>query len=172
MSNTLEKQIEKISDYFIGMKKENTNINGVSQSITRIEVDFQPKFENQPWNVFGYPNNVSEREQKIKCVKRKSNDYVYFVFGLSQEVTFLDLIKHVEDIVKVNKIIEDKTELLKSKSSELIKLFSELEYDELKTLTFKYKPKRKKKTDIVLKEEVKEETIIIKPEEIKSDENF
>ncbi len=133
---------------FLGMKKENTVLNGVTETITRIEIDFKSGISNYRWQMFGLPDNVPVNEQTIKCVKRKSDDEVYYLFSTSKEVGFIELIKHAQAIIDVNSSIEEKRNLLSLKIEELTKLFSELEYSELKTLTFKYKQKRKKNVKV------------------------
>jgi hypothetical protein len=157
--SSLEKHIENIGWRFLGMKKERSVINGATEIITRIEIDFKPGISDPDyrWQIFGLPNNVPVNEQVIKCVKRKSEDHVYYLFSTTKDIGFIELIKHAQTIVDVNTSIEEKRSLLALKIEELTKLFSELEYNELKTLTFKYKQKRKK--NVVIKEEIVEQEI-------------
>ena len=148
MGNSLEKHIENIGWRFVGMKKENTVLNGITVTLTRIEIDFKSSIPNYGWHVFGLPNNVSVKQQTIKCVKRESNDDVYWLFSDAKDIGFLELIKHAQMIIDVNTSIEEKRNLLALKIEELTKLFSELEYNELKSLTFKYKAKKKKNVKV------------------------
>jgi len=145
--DSLEKHIEEIGNRFLGMKKENTNINGVNEILTRIEIDFKSDSPNFIYTTFGFPNNVPVNEQIIKCVKQKGDNEIYYLFSTSKDIGFIDLIKHAEKIIDINSSIEKKRNLLTLKIEELTKLFGKLEYNELKTLTFKYKEKRKKNVE-------------------------
>jgi len=142
---TLEEQINKLGDRFIGMSRDNTTAeNGRPVRFTRIEVDLRSNVPDYKWQIFSSPIEAPIELQVIKVIKRDSNDSVYHIFSTEENVEFSHLIDHAQLIVDTNVDMEKKMVLIKEKMNELSDLFQKLSYKELSTLTFNYKKNKSK----------------------------
>jgi hypothetical protein len=142
MNSKLETGIENIGWRFLGMKKM-----AGPDTIIRVEIDFKSSVPRYKWDVFGYPQDVAVSRQTIKTAKRKSEDDVYYIYSTDSSISFVDLLKHAQVIIDVNTAVEERRSLLAKKIEELTSLFSQLEYGELETLSFKWKKKKKSPAD-------------------------
>lgn len=119
--------------------------NGKNKYLSRIEVNFGSNVKKHQWSVFGHPINMDEEQQQIRIVKKRSDDSVFYLFSIDENIDFVDLISHAITIVNVNSEMEKKMILMQEKINELGELFQNLTYNELTTLKFVYKaPKNKK----------------------------
>jgi hypothetical protein len=147
---TIDEGIKLLGERFLGMNKEPIQLddNGKNKLLSRIEVDFHSDVKSHKWSVFGHPINTDEEIQQIRVIKKRSNDSVYYLISLDNEIDFVDLISHAMTIVNVNNEMEKKMILMQEKMNELGILFNDLAYNELKTLKFNYKTSKKKKQQI------------------------
>jgi hypothetical protein len=159
---TLDEGIKSLGKRFIGMNKDVVSVDeNTVKNLSRIEVDFKSNVPKFRWSVFGNPINSDEEIQDIRVVKKASNDDIYFLVTINDNIGFSDLITHAQTIVEVNSEMEQKMSLMQQKLHEISILFKDLSYNELKTLKFSYKKKNKK--NIVENEQVKDEKIFIPP---------
>lgn len=111
----IQQRLNKLKPYVKGMRFVNT---------TSV-VDVQLK-EN--WNII---------DSKIILVKRGKSEENYFMFYSEDEnISFDDILDHVEKIINLNIENEKKLELIKVKIEELKKHFETKSLDVLKTLKF------------------------------------
>ena len=111
--------------------------------------------------------------------QRENDDRIYYCAPMNQ-VDADDVFVSIRDTINYNIDMEKKVELFQVKVNELQNIFSELDYEELVTIEFKYKKKKKgntkKQNQKVIEEEipeniVEESDIIDKDEELVEEHN-
>ena len=111
--------------------------------------------------------------------QRENDDRIYYCAPMNQ-VDADDVFVSIRDTINYNIDMEKKVELFQIKVNELQNIFSELDYEELVTIEFKYKKKKKgntkKQNQKVIEEEipeniVEESDIINKDEELVEEHN-
>ena len=111
--------------------------------------------------------------------QRENNDRIYYCAPMNQ-VDADDVFVSIRDTINYNIDMEKKVELFQVKVNELQNIFSELDYEELVTIEFKYKKKKKgnakKQNQKVIEEEipeniVEESDIINEDEELVEEHN-
>lgn len=111
--------------------------------------------------------------------QRENDDRIFYCAPLNQ-VDADDVFSSIRDTINYNIDMEKKVELFQVKVNELQNIFSELDYEELVTIEFKYKKKKKgntkKQNQKVSEEEipeniVEESDIIDKDEELVEERN-
>lgn len=94
--------------------------------------------------------------------QRENDDRIYYCAPMNQ-VDADDVFVSIRDTINYNIDMEKKVELFQVKVNELQNIFSELDYEELVTIEFKYKKKKKgntkKQNQKVIEEEIPENTI-------------
>ena len=111
--------------------------------------------------------------------QRENDDRIFYCAPLNQ-VDADDVFSSIRDTINYNIDMEKKVELFQVKVNELQNIFSELDYEELVTVEFKYKKKKKgntkKQNQKVIEEEipeniVEESDIINEDEELVEEHN-
>lgn len=110
--------------------------------------------------------------------QRENDDRIFYCAPLNQ-VDADDVFSSIRDTINYNIDMEKKVELFQVKVNELQNIFSELDYEELVTVEFKYKKKKKankKQSQKVIEEEipeniVEESDIIDEDEELVEEHN-
>ena len=111
--------------------------------------------------------------------QRENDDRIYYCAPMNQ-VDADDVFVSIRDTINYNIDMEKKVELFQVKVNELQNIFSELDYEELVTIEFKYKKKKKgntkKQNQKVIEEEipeniVEESDIINEDEELVEERN-
>ena len=111
--------------------------------------------------------------------QRENDDRIYYCAPMNQ-VDADDVFVSIRDTINYNIDMEKKVELFQVKVNELQNIFSELDYEELVTIEFKYKKKKKgntkKQNQKVIEEEipeniVEESDIINEDEELVDEDN-
>ena len=111
--------------------------------------------------------------------QRENDDRIYYCAPMNQ-VDADDVFVSIRDTINYNIDMEKKVELFQVKVNELQNIFSELDYEELVTVEFKYKKKKKgntkKQNQKVIEEEipeniVEESDIIDNDEELVDEDN-
>ena len=111
--------------------------------------------------------------------QRENDDRIYYCAPMNQ-VDADDVFSSIRDTINYNIDMEKKVELFQVKVNELQNIFSELDYEELVTIEFKYKKKKKgntkKQNQKVIEEEipeniVEESDIINEDEELVEEHN-
>lgn len=111
--------------------------------------------------------------------QRENNDRIYYCAPMNQ-VDADDVFVSIRDTINYNIDMEKKVELFQVKVNELQNIFSELDYEELVTIEFKYKKKKKgntkKQNQKVIEEEIpenieEESDIINEDEELVEEHN-
>ena len=111
--------------------------------------------------------------------QRENDDRIYYCAPMNQ-VDADDVFVSIRDTINYNIDMEKKVELFQVKVNELQNIFSELDYEELVTIEFKYKKKKKgntkKQNQKVIEEEipeniVEESDIINEDEELVEEHN-
>lgn len=111
--------------------------------------------------------------------QRENDDRIYYCAPMNQ-VDADDVFASIRDTINYNIDMEKKVELFQVKVNELQNIFSELDYEELVTIEFKYKKKKKgntkKQNQKVIEEEipeniVEESDIIDNDEELVDEDN-
>ena len=111
--------------------------------------------------------------------QRENDDRIYYCAPLNQ-VDADDVFSSIRDTINYNIDMEKKVELFQVKVNELQNIFSELDYEELVTIEFKYKKKKKgntkKQSQKVIEEEIpenitEESDIIDEDEELVEEHN-
>ena len=111
--------------------------------------------------------------------QRENDDRIFYCAPLNQ-VDADDVFSSIRDTINYNIDMEKKVELFQVKVNELQNIFSELDYEELVTIEFKYKKKKKgnakKQNQKVIEEEiteniVEESDIINEDEELVEEHN-
>ena len=110
--------------------------------------------------------------------QRENDDRIYYCAPMNQ-VDADDVFVSIRDTINYNIDMEKKVELFQVKVNELQNIFSELDYEELVTVEFKYKKKKKankKQSQKAIEEEIPENTveesdIINKDEELVEEHN-
>ena len=111
--------------------------------------------------------------------QRENDDRIYYCAPMNQ-VDADDVFVSIRDTINYNIDMEKKVELFQVKVNELQNIFSELDYEELVTIEFKYKKKKKgntkKQNQKVIEKEipeniVEESDIIDKDEELVEERN-
>ncbi len=94
--------------------------------------------------------------------QRENDDRIYYCAPMNQ-VDADDVFVSIRDTINYNIDMEKKVELFQVKVNELQNIFSELDYEELVTIEFKYKKKKKgntkKQNQKVIEEEITENTV-------------
>lgn len=93
--------------------------------------------------------------------QRENDDRVFYCAPLNQ-VDADDVFSSIRDTINYNIDMEKKVELFQVKVNELQNIFSELDYEELVTIEFKYKKKKKankKQSQKAIEEEITENTV-------------
>ena len=94
--------------------------------------------------------------------QRENDDRIYYCAPMNQ-VDADDVFVSIRDTINYNIDMEKKVELFQAKVNELQNIFSELDYEELVTIEFKYKKKKKgntkKQSQKVIEEEITENTV-------------
>lgn len=111
--------------------------------------------------------------------QRENDDRIFYCAPLNQ-VDADDVFSSIRDTINYNIDMEKKVELFQVKVNELQNIFSELDYEELVTIEFKYKKKKKgntkKQNQKVIEEEIpenieEESDIINEDEELVEEHN-
>lgn len=110
--------------------------------------------------------------------QRENDDRIYYCAPMNQ-VDADDVFNSIRDTINYNIDMEKKVELFQAKVNELQNIFSELDYEELVTVEFKYKKKKKtnkKQSQKAIEEEitenaVEESDIIDNDEELVDEDN-
>ena len=111
--------------------------------------------------------------------QRENDDRIYYCAPMNQ-VDADDVFVSIRDTINYNIDMEKKVELFQVKVNELQNIFSELDYEELVTIEFKYKKKKKgntkKQSQKVIEEEIpenitEESDIINEDEELVEEHN-
>ena len=111
--------------------------------------------------------------------QRENDDRIYYCAPMNQ-VDADDVFVSIRDTINYNIDMEKKVELFQVKVNELQNIFSELDYEELVTIEFKYKKKKKgntkKQNQKVIEEEIpenieEESDIINEDEELVEEHN-
>ena len=111
--------------------------------------------------------------------QRENDDRIYYCAPMNQ-VDADDVFVSIRDTINYNIDMEKKVELFQVKVNQLQNIFSELDYEELVTIEFKYKKKKKgntkKQNQKVIEEEipeniVEESDIINEDEELVEEHN-
>lgn len=111
--------------------------------------------------------------------QRENDDRIFYCAPLNQ-VDADDVFVSIRDTINYNIDMEKKVELFQVKVNELQNIFSELDYEELVTIEFKYKKKKKgntkKQNQKVIEEEIpenitEESDIIDEDEELVEEHN-
>lgn len=111
--------------------------------------------------------------------QRENDDRIYYCAPMNQ-VDADDVFVSIRDTINYNIDMEKKVELFQVKVNELQNIFSELDYEELVTIEFKYKKKKKgntkKQNQKVIEEEIpeniaEESDIIDNDEELVDEDN-
>lgn len=84
----------------------------------------------QKWKAY------NSSDERIKVVPSETVANEMFYYASSEDSTYDDIFDLIEETIKANQDIILKIKLLKEKVEELRGIFSELSYDELKTLKF------------------------------------
>lgn len=94
--------------------------------------------------------------------QRENDDRIYYCAPMNQ-VDADDVFVSIRDTINYNIDMEKKVELFQVKVNELQNIFSELDYEELVTVEFKYKKKKKgntkKQNQKVIEEEIPENIV-------------
>lgn len=93
--------------------------------------------------------------------QRENDDRIFYCAPLNQ-VDADDVFSSIRDTINYNIDMEKKVELFQVKVNELQNIFSELDYEELVTIEFKYKKKKKankKQSQKAIEEEITENTV-------------
>lgn len=93
--------------------------------------------------------------------QRENDDRIYYCAPMNQ-VDADDVFVSIRDTINYNIDMEKKVELFQVKVNELQNIFSELDYEELVTIEFKYKKKKKankKQSQKAIEEEITENTV-------------
>ena len=93
--------------------------------------------------------------------QRENDDRIFYCAPLNQ-VDADDVFSSIRDTINYNIDMEKKVELFQVKVNELQNIFSELDYEELVTVEFKYKKKKKankKQSQKAFEEEITENTV-------------
>ena len=93
--------------------------------------------------------------------QRENDDRIFYCAPLNQ-VDADDVFSSIRDTINYNIDMEKKVELFQVKVNELQNIFSELDYEELVTVEFKYKKKKKankKQSQKAIEEEITENTV-------------
>ena len=93
--------------------------------------------------------------------QRENDDRIFYCAPLNQ-VDADDVFSNIRDTINYNIDMEKKVELFQVKVNELQNIFSELDYEELVTVEFKYKKKKKankKQSQKAIEEEITENTV-------------
>ena len=93
--------------------------------------------------------------------QRENDDRIYYCAPMNQ-VDADDVFASIRDTINYNIDMEKKVELFQVKVNELQNIFSELDYEELVTIEFKYKKKKKankKQSQKAIEEEITENTV-------------
>ena len=93
--------------------------------------------------------------------QRENDDRIFYCAPLNQ-VDADDVFSSIRDTINSNIDMEKKVELFQVKVNELQNIFSELDYEELVTIEFKYKKKKKankKQSQKAIEEEITENTV-------------
>ena len=93
--------------------------------------------------------------------QRENDDRIFYCAPLNQ-VDADDVFVSIRDTINYNIDMEKKVELFQVKVNELQNIFSELDYEELVTVEFKYKKKKKankKQSQKAIVEEITENTV-------------
>ena len=136
----------------------------------------------QGWLIVGMTNKKSWQILKPLnelIEQRENDDRIYYCAPMNQ-VDADDVFVSIRDTINYNIDMEKKVELFQVKVNELQNIFSELDYEELVTIEFKYKKKKKgntkKQNQKVIEEEipeniVEESDIINEDEELVEEHN-
>ena len=93
--------------------------------------------------------------------QRENDDRIFYCAPLNQ-VDADDVFSSIRDTINYNIDMEKKVELFQVKVNELQNIFSELDYEELVTIEFKYKKKKKtnkKHSQKAIEEEITENAV-------------
>jgi len=143
MANNIKDRIEKIKEYFKGMRVDTDN----GENAIYIIVQFPPK-----WIV----DNTIEEKYGINVIQ--GNEYPgQFYFCAEMEVGFDVLFDAIEYSIDKMLTAQERARLLKEKAEELKELFIDetIPIEALRTLTFTYKTAKPKKVSKTKKEEIK-----------------
>ena len=136
----------------------------------------------QGWLIVGmtYKKSWQILKPLNELIEQKENgDRIYYCAPMNQ-VDADDVFVSIRDTINYNIDMEKKVELFQVKVNELQNIFSELDYEELVTIEFKYKKKKKgntkKQNQKVIEEEipeniVEESDIIDNDEELVDEDN-
>ena len=119
----------------------------------------------QGWLIVGmtYKKSWQILKPLNELIEQKENgDRIYYCAPMNQ-VDADDVFVSIRDTINYNIDMEKKVELFQVKVNELQNIFSELDYEELVTIEFKYKKKKKgntkKQNQKVIEEEITENTV-------------
>jgi hypothetical protein len=146
---TLDEGLKYLGGRFISMNRlSNVDLgDGQLVTVTKMEVDFKSNIDDYKWVLF------NSQDGRIILIKKEKTDTTYYVCSTNSEISYNDILEHCKLIIDTNLETEQKTGLMKKKMGELGKLFTDLTYDELKTITFTYKKNKKKNKISINKQE-------------------
>ena len=127
---TLQERMNDMKPYFRGIEMYNEAL--------MVKVIYPPRWKAYP-SVDG----------RIKVTASDNDKSLTYYYADSKDTTYEEMFDLIEETIKANNEIVLKLQLLKTKVEELKELFSQLSYDELKTIKFVTEdvkgPKGKKK---------------------------
>ena len=136
----------------------------------------------QGWLIVGmtYKKSWQILKPLNELIEQRENDDRIYYYAPMNQVDADDVFVSIRDTINYNIDMEKKVELFQVKVNELQNIFSELDYEELVTIEFKYKKKKKgntkKQNQKVIEEEipeniVEESDIINEDEELVEEHN-
>ena len=136
----------------------------------------------QGWLIVGmtYKKSWQILKPLNELIEQRENDNRRYYCAPMNQVDADDVFVSIRDTINYNIDMEKKVELFQVKVNELQNIFSELDYEELVTIEFKYKKKKKgntkKQNQKVIEEEileniVEESDIINEDEELVEEHN-
>ena len=114
---TLQERMNDMKPYFRGIEMYNEAL--------MVKVVYPPRWK-------AYPSS----DNRIKVTVGDNDKSLTYYYADSKDTTYEDMFDLIEETIKANNEIILKLQLLKTKVDELKELFSQLSYDELKTIKF------------------------------------
>ena len=114
---TLQERMNDMKPYFRGIEMYNEAL--------MVKVIYPPRWK-------AYPS----ADGRIKVTEGDNDKSLTYYYANSNDTTYEDMFDLIEETIKANNEIVLKLQLLKTKVEELKELFSQLSYDELKTIKF------------------------------------
>ena len=114
---TLQERMNDMKPYFRGIEMYNEAL--------MVKVVYPPRWK-------AYPSS----DGRIKVTPSDTDANLTYYYADSKDTTYEDMFDLIEETIKANNEIVLKLQLLKDKVEELKELFSQLSYDELKSIKF------------------------------------